>query len=191
MQFFCVSVAQMLGLQNQFKEYKWNEHPGNSKLKATGFFEKYVLSANEPPLILGLDELDKLFETEYIQVAEGFFSMLRSWHETAIINPTWGNLRLILAYVEDYQQLDINQSPFNTGTLLELKEFNDAQINELAKQYKLKLKPNDITNIKALIGRHPYLIKVTFQQLSIEAESLEDIIKKAPTELGIYSEFLR
>ncbi|MDJ0729951.1 MAG: AAA-like domain-containing protein [Crocosphaera sp.] len=191
LQFFCVSVAQMLGLQDKFKQYQWKEHPGNSKLKATGFFEQYVLSDNEPPLILGLDELDKLFEPEYVEVAEGFLSMLRSWHETAKINPTWQKLRLALAYIGDYTGLDINQSPFNTGIHLELKQFNDAQIEELAKQYKLKLEPNDIDKLKALIGSHPYLINLTCQHLSTKAENLDEIIKKASTKSGIYSEFLR
>ncbi len=191
LQFFCISVAQKLGLQDKFKQYKWEKHPGNSKLKATGFFEQYVLSANETPLILGLDELDKLFEPEYIEVAEGFLSMLRTWHEIAKITPTWGNLKLILAYVRDYTDLDINQSPFNTGIHLELKELNDGQISELAKEYQLKLEPKDIDTLKALIGSHPYLIELTFQYLSNQPESLDNIIDKAPTESGIYSDFLR
>ncbi|MDJ0658991.1 MAG: AAA-like domain-containing protein [Crocosphaera sp.] len=190
LQFFCVSVAQMLGLQDKFKQYQWKEHPGNSKLKATGFFEQYVLSSNEPPLILGLDELDKLFELEYVEVAEGFLSMLRSWHETAKINSTWEKLRLALAYVEDYSQLDINQSPFNTGIHLELKQLNDVQIDKLAKQYKLKLEPNDIDTLKALIGSHPYLINLTFQHLSSKIENLDEILKKSSTKSGIYSNFL-
>ncbi|CCQ67228.1 hypothetical protein CWATWH0402_1138 [Crocosphaera watsonii WH 0402] len=191
LQFFCISVAQMLGLEEKFKEYKWKDHPGNSKLKATSFFEKYVLSENEPPLILGLDELDKLFECECAEVPGGFLSMLRSWHETANINPTWGKLRLVLAHVWDYTDLDINQSPFNIGIHLKLKEFNDSQINELAQEYKLKLEQDDLDKIKALIGGHPKLINLTFQHLSSQAETLDEIIEKAPTELGIYREFLR
>ncbi|MGK7882539.1 MAG: AAA-like domain-containing protein [Crocosphaera sp.] len=189
--FFCISVSQMLGLEEKFKQYEWEEHPGNSKLKATSFFEKYVLSESEPALILGVDELDKLFDPEYAEVAGGFLSMLRSWHETANINPTWEKLRLVLTHVWDYTNLDINQSPFNIGIHLELKEFDDAQINELAKQYKLRLEPDDINKIKDLIGGHPYLLKLTFQKLSTKTETLHEILKKDPTELGIYSDFLR
>ncbi|MGK7886605.1 MAG: AAA-like domain-containing protein [Crocosphaera sp.] len=191
LQFFCISVAQKLRLEEKFKEYKWKEHLGNSKLKATSFFEKYLLSDNSPALILGLDELDKLFEPEYAEVAVGFLSMLRSWHETANINPTWGKLRLVLVHVWDYTDLDINQSPFNIGIHLKLKDFNNAQINKLAQKYKLNLDPDDIDKIKTLIGGHPKLIKLTFQKLSSKAETLDKIIKKAPTELGIYSDFLR
>ncbi|MDJ0579421.1 MAG: AAA-like domain-containing protein [Crocosphaera sp.] len=191
LQFFCISVAQMLGLEEKFKEYKWEKHPGNSKLKATSFFEKYVLSDDEAPLILGLDELDKLFEPEYAEVAGGFLTMLRSWHETANINPTWGKLRLVLAHVGDYTDLDINQSPFNIGIHLKLKEFNDLQINKLAQQYQLKLEADDINKLKALTGGHPYLFELTFQKISTNAESLNNILDKASTEWEIYSQFLR
>ena len=194
LQFFCISVAQMLGLDENFKKYQWNEHPGNSKLKATGFFEQNVLSDSKKPLkplILGLDELDKLFAPEYVEVAGSFLGMLRSWHETAKIKPTWGNLRLILAHIGEYNNLDINQSPFNTGIHLELEEFNNVQIQELSKKYKLKLKSDDINKLTNMIGGHPYLINLTFQKLSTQAESLDEILKKAPTESGIYSDFLR
>ena len=191
LQFFCLTVAHKLELEDKFEEYQWEERLGNSKLKATSFFERYLLSDDAPPLILGLDELDKLFDPNYAEVAGDFLSMFRTWHENAKINPTWEKFRLALAYVRDYTDLDINKSPFNIGIHLKLKEFDHVQINELLKQYKLKLDTDDIDKIKALICGHPYLIQLTFQHLSNRAENLDDILKKATTESGIYSDFLR
>lgn len=42
-----------------------------------------------------------------------------------------------------------------------------------------------------MIGGHPYLIKLLCQEIAQKIENLDEILKKASTESGIYSEFLR
>lgn len=194
LKWFCLNVAQILNLDEEclkknFEEDNWEKKLGNSKLKATQFFEDYMLTEPSKPFILGLDRLDKLFA--YQEIADGFLGLLRNWHTTAKINETWGKLRLILCYVEDYTQLDIYQSPFNVGIPIELEDLNQEQIKQLAQQYELELNEEQINKIMDMIGGNPHLLKLMFLNLSMKIETLDELIDKAPTYSGIYEDFLR
>ena len=82
-------------------------------LSCTRYLE-ILLQDTDEPLVLGLDEVDRLFK--YPDISQDFFYLLRSWHEEANNIELWEQLRLIVVYsTEDFGKLDINQSPFNVG----------------------------------------------------------------------------
>ena len=77
LQWFCGSVAQELNFQDKLSEY-WQGVLG-SKDKCTNYFQRYLLTEIKSQIVLGLDEVDQLFQ--HPQVASEFFGLLRAWHE--------------------------------------------------------------------------------------------------------------
>jgi len=190
LQWFCVIVGKKLRLKNQLEDY-WDERYSSSTVNCTEYFEEYLLPAEATPLVLCLDEVDRIFP--YHQVAEGFLGLLRAWHEDAKISETWKQLRLMVVHAtEVYIPLNINQSPFNVGVPVELPEFNPEQIRDLAGCYGLKWHREQVNQLMAMVGGHPQLIQQALSQLRVyENVSLDRLLADAPTEAGIYSHHLR
>ena len=99
-------------LANQLDDY-WDKIFG-SKVNCKDYFEKYILPQIDSPLILGLDEIDRVFQ--YPDIAEDFLGLLRAWHEESKRRDIWKKFRLIVVHsTEVYIPMNINQSPFNVG----------------------------------------------------------------------------
>lgn len=200
LQWLCVDVADSLELEPQLDKY-WQDIYGINK-NCTRYFQKYILSLSESPLVLAIDNFERLFE--YPEIFPQFCLLLRGWYETAKqgdrIGNIWKKLRLAIVHsTEAYPDLDTNHSPFNVGELIELPEFNLQQVQSLAKQYELngKLGEQGLGELIGLVGGHPYLIQQAINSLSSanvnlnHEQTLEQILKLAPTEQGIFSAHLR
>ena len=190
LKWFCVSIGQMLGLENQLKKY-WNEQFSTPKINCNQYFEKYILAQVNSSLILCLDELDRVFP--YQEVASEFLGLLRAWHEQAKFRPIWKKLRLVIVHsTEVYIPLNINSSPFNVGFLIELSEFNQQQIQQLAKLHSVECSESELQQLIDLVGGHPYLIEQAFSHLKINGNSsLQKLLQTSATEAGIYHNYLQ
>jgi len=187
LRWFSIYLSDALNLNLNLDDY-WNSDRG-SMLSCTRYLEM-ILEQFEEPLVLGLDEVDRLLN--YPDISQDFFYLLRSWHEEANNDELWEKLRLIVAYsTEDFGNLDINQSPFNVGYPIELKTFERTQVEELANSYDLKLSATEIDHLMTMLGGHPYLVDLTLSNLSAHSQSsLEDLLQQAPANSGIYSSYL-
>jgi hypothetical protein len=137
-----------------------------------------------------LDEVDRLFP--YTEVVEDFLGMLRSWHEKAKIWDIWNKLRLVMAYsTEVYIPLDMNQSPFNAGVPVELREFDSQQMHDLARVHALDWDEGQLRELISAIGGHPYLVRLAMYEISCGKISLTQLLENAASESGIYSSHLR
>ena len=158
-----------------------------SMVNCTLTFQK-LLKKLDGVLVLVLDEVDRLFE--YPEIYENFFPMLRNWNENANESEAWEKLRLLVSHsTEDYGRLDINQSPFNVGLPIKLEEFNQEQVKSLAIRHGLDSK--NILPIMSLVGGHPYLVRLALYYLVRQDITIEQLIKEATTDTGIYTEHLR
>ena len=185
---FCVYVSHKLKLPSSLNE-SWDEYRG-SIINCTTYFEDNILSQINSNLVLGLDEVDIVFK--YPEISQGFFAMLRSWHEEAKTLDIWEKLRLIVVHsTEKYGSLDINQSPFNVGLLVELTEFSKSQIEVLAHHHQLNYNQTLVQQLMSLIGGHPYLIRLALYHLALGDITLEKLLQYAPTNAGIYEEHFR
>jgi AAA-like domain len=185
---FCERISSESGLENQL-EQRWDDKTLGCISNCTDYFEKYILSQLSQPLVLGVDEVDRVFP--YSDLATDFFGMLRNWFEKGKTHPTWKKLRLVLAYsTEDYSQFRINQSPFNVGQPLKLRELNPQQVQDLADRYGLNWTSKQMENLMAMVGGHPYLIHLAMYYVGNQEETLEQLLEEAPTEEGIYSDHL-
>ena len=188
LRWFCACVSQKLQLPAQLNDY-WDEDRG-SIVNCTTYFEAHLLEQINCPIVLALDEVDRVFQSA--EIAQGFFPMLRSWHEEAKTIDIWEQLRLVVVHsTEDYGPLDINQSPFNVGLPIELSEFTSEQVEDLARRHKLNWNEDQVNSLMAMVGGHPYLVRWALYRLACQDLTLEKLLQDAPTDGGIYEEHLR
>ncbi|BAS60374.1 Adenylate cyclase (plasmid) [Leptolyngbya boryana IAM M-101] len=189
LQWFCASVTQQLQLPNRLAQY-WDEEFSTNKISCTEYFEKYLLSNNPQPLILSLDEVDRLFV--YPELAADFLSLLRAWYEKTKTLKIWQQLRLIIVYAtEVYIPLNLHESPFNVGQLIELHEFTAEQITSLAQQYTLEWTESQTQQLMAIVGGHPEWISKALRSLKSKEMPFEQLLQTAALESGLYRGELR
>ncbi|MGF1989610.1 MAG: AAA-like domain-containing protein [Nostoc sp. ZfuVER08] len=190
LKWFCISVGQTLQMPNKLADY-WDEQFSTSKVDCKIYFEKYLLAKTESPLVLWLDEVERVFPHQ--TVATEFLGLLRAWHEEAKIRPIWQRLRLVVAHsTEAYIPLKINESPFNVGESIELPKFTPEQVQNLAQQQGFSWDFTEVNLLMDMVGGHPYLVQQIFFHLkNNQSISLEEILQTACTEAGIYGSHLR
>ena len=189
---FCIQVSRRLHLPSRVQDF-WTDTYG-SKDKCTIYFEDYLLQEISHPLVLGMDEVDRVFE--YPDIAADFFGLLRAWYEEAGYgipgSSVWQKLRLVVVHsTEGYIPMDINQSPFNVGLPIKLQEFTKDQVEDLANRHGLDWAPDQTGQLMTLIGGHPYLVRLAFYHVSRQQISWDDLLNSASTESGIYGDHLR
>ncbi|MGB3534181.1 MAG: AAA-like domain-containing protein [Microcoleaceae cyanobacterium] len=204
LRWFCANITQELELSLNLNEY-WDEEIG-SKVSCTIYFQNYLLKLIQSPMVLVLNELNRVFE--YPEVAQEFLPLLRFWHEQARKSKTWQQLRVVVTYsTEIHIPLKLHQSPFNVGLPLVLPPFNTKQVKTLAQRYLLNwIEDADIERLMSMVGGHPYLIQLALHHLAestIDSSNpahqdnldptvaLNHLLTQAPTEAGIYSNHLR
>jgi len=189
LRWFCANISRQLRLKPMLDDY-WDEDIG-SKVSCTLYLQGYILAEIDSPLVLILNEVNLIFE--YAKLAREFLPLLRSWHEEAKQEDSLQKLRLVVAHsTEIYLTLNINQSPFNVGLPLKLTNFTLEQVRGLASRYGLSWESSlPVEKLMAMVGGHPYLIQLAFYHLSQENLTLERLLEEAPTEAGIYRDYLR
>jgi hypothetical protein len=188
LRWFCASVGLGMQLPNQLDHY-WDDLFG-SKVSCKIYFEQYLLTKIQTPVLLGLDDIDQLFQ--YPDIADEFFGLLRAWHEEAKNREIWKRLRLIMSHsTEVYIPLNVNKSPFNVGLPVELPAFNGEQIQFLAEKHNLDWSLQQTEQLRSLVGGQPYLIRVALYHLWRGDITLTDLSETAPAALNLYSDHLR
>jgi hypothetical protein len=135
------------------------------------------------PLTLGLDEVDCVFP--YQEIADDFFGLLRALHEEAKRRDIWKKFRLIVVHsTEVYVPLDMNKSPFNVGLPIELPEFTSQQVQDLARRHSLDWNGGSVEKLMALVGGHPYLLRLAMYAIARQDVTLDSVLQEAPTEAG-------
>lgn len=125
-----------------------------------------LLARVEGRVCWGLDEADALFGRSYMN---DFFGLLRSWHNRRALDPEgpWGKLTLILSYATEAHLFisDLNQSPFNVGVKLQLRDFTPSEVAELANRYGIA-DQNQIDTVARIANGQPYLTRRAFALLT-------------------------
>jgi hypothetical protein len=192
LQWFCAKITRKLRLPHQVDDY-WTDTFG-SKDNCTAYFEDCLLTETDQPLVLGLDEVDRVFQ--YPKIADDFFGLLRAWYEEAGYgdkgSELWAKLRLVVVHsTEVYVPLNVNQSPFNVGLPIELPEFTLEQVQDLTQRHGLNWNTTQVEQLMSLVGGHPYLVRVALYHIAVGQLTLDQLLEIAPTEAGLYGDHLR
>lgn len=192
LRWFCWSISQQLNLSCDLEQY-WFDDAG-SKLNCTTYIQAHILPQIDSALVVAIDTGHYL--VKHPDVATNFFAMLRAWFEQARVRPQWQKLRLMLAHVTDLDlPLQVYQSPFNVGLLVELPSFNLAQVHQLRDRYNFdSMSDHDaaaLASLCELVGGHPYLVQLALYWRRSGQLSFAQILQTAATNEGIYREYLR
>lgn len=192
MHWVCLCAGRGLRLPNQLDHYWDDIFDGN--YNSTVYFESYLLAEASSPLVLGLDEVDRVFA--YPEIANDFFGLLRAWYEKAKYGDrdsnTWQKLRLIVIHsTEVYIPMNLNQSPFNVGLAIELPEFTLEQVQDLAQRHQLNWTTAQVEKLMDLVGGQPYLVRLAMYYVASQNTPLPQLLEQAATESGIYRDHLR
>jgi AAA-like domain/CHAT domain len=187
LKWLCAMVGDRLNIDCD-PEGNWKKFLGANP-NCTKFFENYFLSPTDRPLVIAFDNFDCIFD--HANIETDFCGLLRGWFEKVNTNKVWGNLRQIIVYSqESYAIKDINQSPFNVGLSVELGELDAAELLALATAHKLSWTNQEIEKLMDSIGGHPYLMQLAFEQIIHQKILLNELLRTAPTEEGIYGDYL-
>ena len=185
---FCANVSLELGIEEKIDQY-WKPQRYSSQTNCTNYFQSYLLKELKQPVILGLDEVDRIFQ--YSEIADEFFTMLRSWHEKGKNNKIWQKLRLVISHSQEvYISLDVNKSPFNVGLPIDLNKFSLAQVQDLVKRHGLQWSDTEINQLMGMIDGHPYLVRTALYHIATNDLTLKQFLEIAPTEEGLYEDHL-
>ena len=206
LRWLCVNVARQLKLEPNLAEF-WDEDMG-SKVSCSLYFENYLLAESDSPVVLVLNELNRVFKRA--NIAQEFLPLLRFWYEQARASEAWQKLRIVVIHsTEIYIALSLNQSPFNVGLPIKLSEFTAEQVQDLARRHGLNWSDSyPIEQLMNMVGGQPYLVHLALYHLALLLQNplsvdrdesgeelglaeLEELLIAAPTNSGIYSDYLR
>jgi serine/threonine protein kinase len=186
------AISDELNLNINFDEV-WNVRRGGPSMNFGRFLRREVLDKLPCRLVWGMDEVDRLFTCGFCSEVFGLF---RSWHNARSLDPDapWQKLTLALAYATEAHMFitDMNQSPFNVGTRLELADFTLEQVAELNRRYGSPL-PNvaALNEFYALLGGQPYLTRRGLHELASRKLSLDKFQTQASQDEGLFGDHLR
>lgn len=192
---FCQHVIRQLRIENRLDQ-AWDNEFLSRNLACTDYFEEQILTEVSSGLVIGIDNLDRLFA--YREICDDFLGLLRSWHGKSDEN--WQKVRLIISHsTEDYSMINVNQSPFNVGIPVSLPEFSEEQVKDLASRHGLVDAEGILTEEQlkllnlfwSLLGGHPYLQRLWMYHVAKNHTQWQQIYQLATTDNGIYAQHLR
>jgi len=171
----------------------WNREDDSigEKEGITEFIREAVLADAQVSTILVVDEVDRLFNRDY---RDDFFATVRGWHNYRAIDDRWIGLNLLLAHAIDPALWigDLNQSPFNVGERVRLRDFTSPNVRDLNARHGSPLKTEgEIESLMNLVGGHPYLVRHALYVTSAGRSTLGELIRIAADEQGPFGDHLR
>jgi class 3 adenylate cyclase len=160
-------------------------------------FERYlrseVLGKVPGKLVWGMDEVDRLFTCPF---GSEVFGLFRSWHNARATDPDgpWSRLTQVIAYATEAHLFitDLNQSPFNVGTRIQMRDFTLAETAAANRSYGEPIKAGgDVESFHGLLGGQPYLIRRGLHELATRSFSLPELLSKASEPDGPFGDHLR
>ena len=180
-------IAERLGTDIQTNG---NSKSMSSTMWCTRLFERDLLGDEGAPLLLAMDEVDRVFQTDF---SSDFFGMLRSWHNRRAMDPRWRSLDLVLVTsTEPYLFItNLTQSPFNVGQKIDLDEFTEEQVTRLNVLHGSPLTAAEMRELHALVGGHPFLASKALYTIATEQASFAELANPARLDGGPFGDHLR
>lgn len=185
---FCSSLSDALDLEDRVEEY-WNRPLSNAQ-RCNRYMERYVLNVLNTPLFLAMDEVERIFDSEF---RSDFFGMIRAWDSFRPMKPIWKKLDLAIALYSDPMMLidNLHQSPFNVGKIIDLEDLNLIQLSELNQKHGSQFTVPQLQQLMNLLNGHPYLVRQSLYLVADQAVSPEELFQQATSDQGPFGGHLR
>ena len=191
-----LSIARGLARQIQAStgsSWEWTWEEGFTPTSNLDEFMISLLSSHPGQIVWFLDEADWLFSTSF---ADGFFALIRSWHNAHALStdPVWRRFSVVIAYATEAHLFiqDINQSPFNVGRKIALSGFTLRQTEELNRRYGEPLRGIDqVHELQELLDGQPYLTRTAFDVLLRTQGHLRALLASVDRDDGPFGDHLR
>ena len=185
---FFAWLTHKLKLEDRLEDY-WKPFLGITQ-RCTEYVEEYLLPSLDKPLVIAMDEVERMFDTDF---RSDFFSMLRSWHNSRATDPIWKQLDMVLVTsTEPYQLIEnLHQSPFNVGEVIELNDFTQAQVADLNRRHQLPLNEAEEQRLFDLLNGHPYLVRRALYLVASQRISAADLFAQSIEDRGPFGDHLR
>ena len=185
---FCSTLSDALDLEDKVEEY-WKRPLSNAR-RCERYVERYILSTLNQPLLVAMDEVERIFNSKF---RSDFFGMLRAWHSFRARKPIWVNLDLAVALYSDPVLLidNLHQSPFNVGTEIELGDLLFEQLIELNFKHNEPFSASQLQKLMELLNGHPYLIRRALFLVASKATRADDLFQEVATDKGPFGNHLR
>ena len=156
------------------------------------FLRREILGNTEKPLVWGLDEVDRLFPCDF---SSEVFGLFRSWHNLRSLHPDgpWSRLTLAMSYATEAHLFitDLNQSPFNVGTSVTLKDFTLEQVAQLNRKYGSPLRDAmDLSRFFTWLGGCPYLVRRGLHEMVVQHLDIQVLMASPSQESGPFRDHL-
>jgi hypothetical protein len=184
----CAVLTDRLEMPDRLADF-WKAELGNNQ-SCSRYVSRYLLSELKSPLVLAMDEVESIFDTDF---RSDFFGMLRNWHNSRAIDPIWKQLDLTLVTsTEPYQLiLNLNQSPFNVGEVIDLADFTLEQVADLNQRHGAPLTPGDEQHLMTILSGHPYLVRRALYLVASKRLTATELFSQATDERGPFGDHLR
>lgn len=199
-QFEGSALKQAREFYPQFCHWVWRESGTPHKprdpdqelgqVQRTTYFMQELVQSLGRPLVLAMDEVERLFASDF---GSDFFGMLRSWHNARRPKSPWERLDILLVTsTEPYLFIENNnQSPFNVGEVIELGDFDRADVADLNSRHASPLTLPEVNQLVELIGAHPYLTRKALFLVASGRTSARELFATAADDYGPFGDHLR
>lgn len=120
--------------------------------------------------------------------------MLRGWHNRRATRTLWNQFNLLIAHSTEPTLFikDLNQSPFNVGTVIRLGDFDRDEVLWLNARHGSPIASGeDLERLLRLVGGHPYLVRQALYALAAGPMSVMDLVSVATDDNGPFGDHLR
>lgn len=154
------------------------------------FLDDFVFVTDERPLLICLDEADRVFEAP---IKAEFFSSIRALYNAGTIEQRWSQIRWVLSTSSEPSFFidDLNESPFNIGRKVELNAFTLAEITTFVQYHELNLDRDTLHQIMIYVGGRPYLVHLLLYHFAEASVARAQIFDARSAGGGIFRDHLR
>jgi hypothetical protein len=139
-------------------------------------------------LVWALDEVDRLFAYPWV---EEFFRFLRAWYNNHALSSEPHRLTFVIASGNERYQFitELNESPFNVGVSIQMRDFSLEEIGELAYRSGVIGTKEELTRFYGMFEGVPYVIRIALAEL--RQTSLDHLLASAPNDNAPFGDHLR
>lgn len=184
-----VSLSEQSGVTFSLTD-DWKSY-SSAPVNLERFLRERILKGIEGQIIWALDGVDSLFATNYFGE---FFAFLRGIHSKRATHPMvpWTRLALVIVTATEAHLYirDLNQSPFNVGTRIEVTDFASSERQSAIEQSGMTLASSEEEMLHDLLGGHPYLLMRGLHEIKTRGIRVDTFIELAALHNGPYHDHL-